>query len=187
MRISHFLTAGMLLTFCCLAGAIEPAIQVAIEQRGDAFALDTIIDFPVPIRTAWDVLTDFDNMVGILSNLTVSKVTERRGNTLRVQQSGVAKFGIFSYSFTSEREVRLDPMNRIQARQLSGNARQFASDLELKRVGNNSQAHYHAEVTPDSGIALTFGGSFIKHEVEEQFAAMAAEMARRKAAVSTNR
>ena len=187
MRISHFFTAGMLLTFCCLAGAIEPAIQVAIEQRGDAFALDTIIDFPVPIRTAWDVLTDFDNMVGILSNLTVSKVTERSGNTLRVQQSGVAKFGILSYSFTSEREVQLDPMKRIQARQLSGNARQFASDLKLAPLGNETQARYHAEVTPDSSLALTFGGSFIKHEVEEQFAAMEAEMVRRNAAVSANR
>ena len=187
MRISHFLIVGVLPALCCLASAAEPAIQVAIERSGDAFILDTTIDFPAPLRTAWGVLTDFDNMVGILSNLTASKVTARDGNTLKVQQSGIAKFGIFSYAFASEREVILDPMKRIQARQLSGNTKQFASDLELKRVGNNSQAHYHAEVTPDSGIALTFGGSFIKHEVEEQFAAMVAEMSRRKADVSANR
>lgn len=70
---------------------------------------------------------------------------------------------------------------RILARQLSGNAKRFASELELSKTDNGSQARYHAEVTPDSGLARTFGGPFIQHEVEEQFTAMAAEMLRRQA------
>lgn len=170
-----------LLVLSSNAFAANPEVKVAIEKRGDAFIVDTTIDFAVPLRTAWEVFTDFDNMVGILSNLTMSKVTGRKGNTLIVEQEGKAKYGFFSYSFASEREIRLEPMKRIFARQLAGNAKRFASELELSPTESGTQARYHAEVAPDSGLARTFGGPFIQHEIEEQFTAMGAEMLRRKA------
>jgi len=163
------------------ACAAEPEWVIAIEKRGSAFVVDATIDFPVPLRTAWDVLTDFDHMATILSNLSSSRITERTENTVLVQQEGVARYGIFSYTFASEREIRLEPMHRILARQLSGNAQSFASELKLSPGGTGTEVRYHAEVVPDSGLARTFGGPFIKHEIEEQFSAMAAEMARRKA------
>ena len=182
MRIFQHVAACAfaLLILSCTAFAADPEVKVAIEKRGDAFIVDTTVDFAVPLRTAWDVLTDFDNMVGILSNLTSSKITGRKGNTLIVEQVGKARYGFFSYSFASEREIRLEPMKRILARQLAGNAKRFASELELSQTGIGTQARYHAEVTPDSGLARTFGGPFIQHEIEEQFTAMAAEMLRRK-------
>jgi carbon monoxide dehydrogenase subunit G len=163
------------------ASAADPEIVVAVEKHGSAFVVDATIDFPVPLRTAWEVLTDFDNMTAILSNLTASRIASRSGNTLQVQQEGVAHYGIFSYDFASEREIRLEPMKRILATQISGNAKSFASELQLSPNGVGTEARYHVEVVPDSGIARTFGGPFIKHEIEEQFSAMAAEMARRKA------
>lgn len=170
--------ALLILSGTAFAG--DPEVKVAIEQRGDAFIIDTTVDFAVPLRTAWDVLTDFDNMVGILSNLTSSKITARNGNSMIVKQEGKARYGIFSYSFASEREIRLEPMKRILARQLAGNAKRFVSELELSKTETGTQAHYHAEVTPDSGFARSFGGPFIQHEIEEQFTAIAAEMLRRK-------
>ena len=177
-RIAACTFALLILSGTVLAADAE--IKVAIEKRGDAFIVDTTVDFAVPLRTAWEVLTDFDNMADILSNLTSSKITGRKGDTLIVKQEGKARYGIFSYSFASEREIRLEPMKRIRARQLAGNAKRFASELELSKTDNGTQARYHAEVTPDSGLARTFGGSFIQHEIEEQFTAMAAEMLRRK-------
>ena len=180
MRSFPRLAVSVLLIFCCAANAAEPTIQVGIEKSGDVFIIDTRFDFPVPLRMAWDVLTDYDNMAGILSNVTSSKVMERDENTLRVQQAGVAKYGIISYSFVSEREVRLEPMKRILARQITGNAKQFSSEMDLTPDGNTTQVRYHAETIPDSALARTFGGAFIQHEVEEQFTAMATEMLRRK-------
>lgn len=183
MRIfRHFAVSTVaLLILCSTAFAADPQIKVAVEKRGDAFIVDTTVDFAVPLRTAWNVLTDFDHMAGILNNLTSSTITARNGNSLIVKQEGKARYGLFSYSFASEREVRLEPKKRILARQLSGNAKRFASEQELSKTDNGSQARYHAEVTPDSGLARTFGGPFIQHEVEEQFTAMAAEMLRRQA------
>lgn len=175
------LPALLLLLVSFSAWGVEPEIVVGIEKSGDSIFVETRFELQVPLRTAWDVLTDFDNMTGILSNLKTSKIIRREGSTLVVAQEGVARFGIFSYSFASEREIRLEPMKRILAKQITGNAKHFESELELAQTGPTTHVHYRAEVVPDSGLARTFGGRFIKHEVEEQFTAMASEMMRRKA------
>ena len=39
----------------------------------------------------------------------------------------------------------------------------------------------HAEIVPDSVLAKMFGNAFIKHEIKEQFTALAGEMTRRHA------
>jgi hypothetical protein len=128
------LAVCLLLIMGFAAYGAEPEIQVAVEKSGDAFLVDATIIIPVPLRTAWEVLTDFDNMVGILSNLTVSKIIRRKGNSVFVMQEGNAKFGFFSYSFASVREIQLEPMRRIFAIQLTGNAKRFESEMELSET-----------------------------------------------------
>jgi hypothetical protein len=179
-KLLRFVFASLLF-LACVAFAAEPEIAVTVEKRGDAFIVDTSFDLPVRLRTAWEVFTDFDHMAGILHNLTSSRITARSGNTLQVQQEGVARFGFFTYSFSSEREIRLEPMKKIYARQLSGNARHYFSELELSQNEGIVHVRYHAEMSLESGIARTFGGPFIQHEIAEQFNSMVAEMERRKA------
>ncbi len=171
----------LLLIVSFAAFGAEPEILVAVEKNGDAFLVDATIAIPVSQRTAWEVLTDFNNMVGILSNLTLSRIIRRKGSSLFVMQEGTAKYGVFSYSFASVREIQLDPMKRILAIQLTGNAKRFESEMTLSESRSGTGVRYHAEIVPDSSIARTFGGPFIQHEVEEQFALIAAEMIRRKA------
>jgi len=179
-RLAAMLSTVLLLqSFSALAA--DPEWLVTVDKRGKSFVVDASIDFSAPLRTVWDVLTDFDQMTAILSNLITSKIVSRTDNTLQVQQEGVAHYGLFSYSFASEREIRLEPMQRIVARQLSGNAKSFVSELQLSPSDHGTEVRYHAEVVPSSGIARTFGGPFIRHETEEQFRALAAEMARRQA------
>ena len=176
-RLAATLSIALLLQSFAIAA--DPDWNITVDKRGSTFVIDANIDFPAPLRTVWEVLTDFDHMTAILSNLSASRIVSRTANTLLVQQEGLAKYGFFSYPFASEREIRLEPMKRIVARQLSGNARSFVSELLLSPGGSGTEVRYHAEMVPDSGIARTFGGPFIKHEIEEQFSAMAAEMARR--------
>jgi carbon monoxide dehydrogenase subunit G len=171
--------AAFLLVLSGAAFAAGPEIAVGIEKTAVGFVVDATIELPVPLRTAWEVLTDFDNMATIISELASSKITRRSGNTLYVAQEGTAKFGIFSYAFASEREIRLEPMRRILARQLTGTAERYESEIGLAATGGGTQVHYHAEIVPNSGLARIFGGPFIKREVEGQLNAMAAEMARR--------
>jgi len=171
---------------CCLlalggspAWTAEPSVNVAVRQDGEAFIIDATVDAPVTLDIAWGVLTDFDHMASIVGNLTSSKVTSRDGNTWIVNQEGVAKFGLFSFSFTSERQIRLEPMKRILAKNISGTVKRMESEANIAAVEQGVQIRYRAETVPDSVLARMFGASFIRHEVREQFLAMSREMLRR--------
>ncbi len=163
------------------AFAAEPDVVVNIARNGDEFVIDASIDIPVSVRMAWDVFTDFDHMAEILSTVTSSKIVSRHENTLFVQQQGIAKFGAFSYSFSSEREIQLEPMKRVVARQISGNAKRFESVADISPNERGTHVLYHAEMVPDSVLARIFGAPLVKTEFEGQFTEMAAEMLRRKA------
>lgn len=164
------------------AAAPEAEITINVEKTDDGFHVTATAEVPTPLRTAWAVLTDFDRMTAVMSNLESSKVVERNGNTLRVVQQGTARYGPFSYPFTSEREIRLTPMRAIDSRQISGSARRFESSMRLVANGSGTHLDYSADIVPDSGVAWFFGRPFVRHEMEEQLSAMTGEMIRRHAA-----
>lgn len=169
------------------ATCAEREVVVAVRESGDAFIVQATIRPPVSLRTAWDVLVDFDHMVGIVSNLTASKVVSRNGNVLIVEQEGVARFGIFSYPFTAEREIRMEPRTRIVVKNLSGTLRRMESELRLVPTGaDRVRIEYRAEFAFDSVIVNLFGVSFLNHQVEEQFRSMVAEMKRREGHAATD-
>jgi carbon monoxide dehydrogenase subunit G len=177
---------------CCLlaligevALGVEPKIDVAVEQSGETFVVDATIDVQVSLAAAWDVLTDFDHMASVVGNLTLSKVTSRNGNTWTVWQEGIARYGPLSFSFQSEREMQLEPMRRILARNLSGTLKRMESEAMITPLNQGVQIKYRATIVPNSLLARIFGKSFIRHEVEEQFLEMAKEMTRRHARAET--
>lgn len=177
-----------LVTLCWLlalsgeaAFGVEPKVAVAVGQKDEAFIVDATIDVQVPLATAWEVLTDFDRMTSIIDNLKSSKIVSRDGNTWIVRQNGVARYGLLSFSFESEREIRLEPMKRILAKSLSGTLKRMESEAKIATLDQGVQIRYHAESVPDSILARMFGASFVRHEVEEQFLQMAREMLQRHA------
>jgi uncharacterized membrane protein len=159
----------------------EPKVAVVVGRSGEAFIIDATVDVEVPLTIAWEVLTDFDHMTSILGNLTSSKVTSRDGNIWIVRQEGVARYGLLSFSFESEREIRLEPMKRILARSLSGTLKRMDSEARIAALDQGVQIKYHAESVSDSVLARMFGASFVRHEVEQQFVGMGKEMLRRHA------
>lgn len=164
------------------AHCAEKEVVVAVSELGDGFIVQATIRPPVSLRTAWDVLVDFDQMASILSNLTASKVVSRNGNVLIVKQEGVARFGIFSYSFKAEREIRMEPPRQILSRNLSGTLKRMESKLQLTpSTAGGVRIDYRAEIAFDSIIAGLFGVSFLSHEVDEQFQSIVTEMKRREA------
>jgi uncharacterized membrane protein len=165
--------------FVTMAHGAEPQAATTVVQNGEAFVVDVLMHVEVPVETAWEVLTDFDHMTAILKNLTSSRVASRDGNTWIVKQEGVARYGLLSFSFASEREIRLEPMKRIAVTSLSGPAKRMQSEMKIGPVERGVQLKYRAEIVPDSILARMFGASFIRHETEEQFLAMIREMLRR--------
>lgn len=173
--------AGLVLCFSFASGAfaMEPSLAVTVTQTGEAFVVEVMADVPVPLAEAWAVLTDFDHMAQFIGNIKSSRVVRREENTVWVRQEGVAQYGPLSLPFKSEREIRLEPKQRIVARSLSGSMKRMESEARLRQLTDGVQIRYHAEAVPDSALARIFGATIVRHEVEEQFREMMSEMMRR--------
>jgi len=183
MSIRDLAFSLLILLFGGIAMAAGTDVAVAVREAGDGFIVEASIDAPVTLPTAWAVLVDYDHMATILDNLATSKVASRNGNRLIVKQEGVARFGLFSYPFQVEREIHLEPMTRIRAKNLSGSIKRMESEVRLNAANKGTSVHidYRAEFVFDSILAGLFAVSFLHHEVDEQFRLMVAEMKRRDA------
>jgi hypothetical protein len=178
----HIVALALMLLVTLLSTAAigaEPKVAVSVGNKGEAFVIDATVDVPVAPRMAWEVMTDFDHMPAFLGNLKSSQVMSRSGNTWIVYQQGVARYGLLSFAFASEREMRLEPVTRILARQVTGTAKSMESEAKIIPVNAGVQIQYHAETVIESTLARLFGASFLRHEVEEQFLDMVREMLRR--------
>ena len=173
---------SLTLTLSSPLQAADPTVRssdVQVERKGDAFSVEVQMHAPVPPEQAWAVLTDFERMAEFIPNLAQSQVLSRSEQKLRVRQKGTARFGPFSTTFDSTRDISLLPPNEIRATGIGGNIRRMESVMRLEADGNGTRLHYKAEVVPDFWLPPLLGPSFVRHETAEQFSAMINEMLRR--------
>jgi len=176
-----FLLSALLLTQLSIAGEADAVASkdVRVERVGDSFTVDLRMYAPVAPELAWAVLIDFERMAEFIPNLTHSQILERGEDTLQIRQKGVARYGPFSSSFESTREIRLTPKREIRAHGVGGNVKRMESLMRLEAEGDGTRLTYHAEVLPDFWLPPMVGPSFVRHETAEQFSAMIREMLRR--------
>jgi uncharacterized membrane protein len=161
----------------------EPKVRVDIS--GDTIRVDVDFLVDAPIEQVWAVLTDFENMPKFISNLKESKVLERSSERALLLQKGVASFGPVTFSFEAEREIRLTPTDRVQSKLLRGNLKRYAGDTSLHARGRQTRIVFHSEAATDAFIPPYFGRRFVENETREQYLEIAAEIARRMAALPT--
>jgi ribosome-associated toxin RatA of RatAB toxin-antitoxin module len=173
----------LLWLWCAVAGATGAGdLDIAVDYRDGRYSASVRMLVPVRPATALAVLTDFDHMAEFVPNLTASRITARSGNVLRVVQEGKADFGPFSWRFSSERRVEIFPDGRVLARGLSGSIKSMQSELRLHPAeANATLIEYRIVSAPDFWVPASVGTSFLEHEMEEQFTAIAGEMRRREA------
>lgn len=161
----------------------DPTIQVS-NQDG-ALVLNISYRVPVSPREAWAVLTDFENMPGFITSLESSKVLQRSGNTLQVEQKGSIELGVLPIHYESRRQLDVIPYQSIRSHSLSGNIH-LDSIMVLSQAGNSTLLSYHATALPDLPVPNSLLGSYVGKMLENQFKSMGQEMVRRAQADSGN-
>ena len=175
------LTLNALLVAATPALAAAVDTQVAVSRRGDVFLVDAVLVAPVTGREAWNVLTDFDAMSAFVPNLDTSRVTARNGESLRVEQTGVARWGPLAHAFSMVREVELEPIQLVRSRSLSESPMQVRSQTRFASVAGGTEIRHQVEISLDTWMPAALIEPFLRHEVREQFDAVVAEMLRRRA------
>ena len=166
-----------------LASAPLPAaagdIDVHAERHGDLVVIDVHAFAPVAVGVAWSVLTDYDNMPRFLSAVKTSSVVRRSDTVWDVAQTGEARFGLFTFSASSVRELELQPLHEIRGRLLSGDFKSFQFTTDLSATGTGTAIVYHGEYEPKAWVPPFIGASVIESQTREQYQQLLSEMTRR--------
>lgn len=167
-----------------LLAAAQPRLsedEVAVDYDDGRYLASLGFKVPVAAAVALAVLTDFERMAAFVPNLSESIVLERQGPRYKVRQSGTAQFGPFRLPFVSERQIEVFPEGRIVAFSLSGSAR-TRSEMRIQAEGPRAcRLDYRLEMVPETWLPAAVGTPFLRHELTEQFLALAGEMLRRAA------
>ena len=154
--------------------------DVDVDYRNGVYVAN--LSFRVPARTAtvFDVLTDFEHMVQFVPNLTQSRIVEHIGRSYRIVQDGKATFGPFNVDFHSLRKIDVLPDGRLISDSLPGSSSRSHSEMKVQALADGwTKLDYQLELEPSAWIPSSLGVGFLRHELIEQFEAMAREMVRR--------
>jgi hypothetical protein len=162
-------------------------IEVRVKFDGDKVIVDLNMLIPATPQEAWGVLTDFDHMVGFVSNMKESKILENSGDKLKVFQRGSAAYGPIDFAFESTREITLSPYTKIQTHMLSGNMKSMDGTTQVIEEGQQSRLVLHNESIPGRWIPPIVGKAFIEHETRGQYQEIRNEVLKRKKVVTSNK
>jgi hypothetical protein len=157
----------------------ERDIVVDVRQQGDVVIIDAKFHAPVAQNRAWEVLTDFENMARIVSNLETSAVLSRSEGRLVVAQTGSEREGMLSFSFETVRQVDLRPMSEIHSRLLRGSLKRLDGSTSLVARDEGTDVTSHGECVPGVWVPPVVGVLFTQRAARKQFAELRREMIRR--------
>jgi Polyketide cyclase / dehydrase and lipid transport len=163
------------------ASAAANADDIAVEVRKNGAEVMVRVDCPVqaPRAIVWEVLTDYDHMARFVTNLEVSELRARDGDTLQVFQKGSAARGPFSFSFENLREIRLTPQEEIRSRLISGTLK--SSEFTTRVVDSGDEVHIlnSGRFVPEVWVPPVIGPAVIEAETRKQFDEIRTEIQRR--------
>ena len=164
------------------AAADAKDIVVHVQRVGAWVRVDVEFVVEATPAEAWNVLTDYDHMAKIVSNVEQSRIIKREGDKLEVAQKGKAGIGPISMSFDIVREVVLTPFQEIHSRLISGDMKSSEFTTRLSSEGKATRVVNHGEYLPKIWVPPMIGPAFIEAETRKQYQELRAEMLRRKAA-----
>jgi len=170
-----------LLSAPALAQADDRDIAVRIQQEGARIIVDVNLPVAATAIETWAVMTDYDHMASFVSNLESSRILERSGDRLTIEQKGRASRGPLSFAFQNVREIVLTPPREIRSRLVSGDL--VASEFTTRVIDHGASAEIvnHGEFIPKMWVPPIIGPAVIEAETRKQFGELRTEIMRRKA------
>lgn len=183
-RFVHACLGGLLALAACTlaanAAAQSPVRSIDVTHDGDTYVVKALMFAPVSLAIAWDVLTDFPNMAKWVPNVTESTIVKPGDKQFTIEQRGTAKFAGLSFSYTSLREIVVNPQTTIKSTQVKGSMKLQQSLMTVSPEGDGTRMQYQLELVPSMLASAVMSEDFLKHEIEEQFTAIVGEMIKRK-------
>jgi ribosome-associated toxin RatA of RatAB toxin-antitoxin module len=174
---------AVLLAVQAAPGRAAEDLSVEAERRGERVDVRARALIAAPVAVVWGVLTDYEHLPRFIPGLAKSVVRSRDGGQLLVEQSGEARFLIFSFPIEVQLEVTERPPQWISSRAVAGNVRRMSGRYEIQPDVEHGTVllRYAGEIEPDFKLPPLIGVAALRSTAAEQFTAMVAEIERRAA------
>lgn len=156
-------------------------ISVHTHRDGDALVVEAEVDLTASRAQAWDVLTDYGRLAEFVPDLISSRVVERQGARVIIEQTGKVGFLFFVYHAFVRLEVDERAPNEIQARAVKGSFDEMMGRYLLEERNEGVKLRYSGRMVPAFGVPRLLSNAAMRRAVEKQFGALAREIERRAA------
>lgn len=159
-------------------------LRVEAERRSDGVEVRARAFIAAPPALVWRVLTDYERLPQFVPGMAKSLVRERHGNHLRLEQSGEARFLLFSFPIEVDLQVTESPPDTVVSRAIGGNLRRMHGryDLRADAARGGVVLLYAGVIEPDFHLLPLIGVAAMRSMAEDQFRAMVSEIERLAAA-----
>lgn len=165
------------------ANAAEDLV-VEAQRRGERIEVRASAFIAAPAPLAWAVLADYERLPRFIPGITRSSVRKREADRALVEQTGEARFLLFSFPIEVTLEVVESPMRWISSRAVAGNVRMMIGRYDLYPDPGRGGVllRYYGLIEPDFDLPPLVGTAALRGTAQEQFTAMVTEIERRAAA-----
>lgn len=171
--------AAALVLLLAVGTASGQSISVEAHRDGDAVLVEARALLRADRTVAWEVLTDYDHYARFVPDLRSSKVLARAGDTVIVEQRGVAGFFVFRFPLEVRLAVTEQPYEQVCAQAIGGNFKEMTGLYRLVPEGDELRFTYSGRLVPAFSLPPLIGTTMIRVAVERQFTALVREILRR--------
>lgn len=170
-----------------LASAVENAVSVQAQRQGSAVQINMQANVKAPWEVIWSTLTDYNRLAEFIPGMTSSRILDKRGSTVTIEQTGSARLWMFSYAIDVVVEVTEQPPHAINVNVVSGNLKQLEGGYQLKKSDGKEGEYlltWAGVIEPALPVPPAMTLPLIRNNVARQFEGMVQEIERRALAVS---
>lgn len=182
-RLRAAATALMLAwALCAPFAATAQQISVETSGHGDFITVTAFADMRVDPHTVWNVISDYDHLAEFIPDMRTSRVIQRDGDKLVVEQTGRFAFLFFHQQIEVKLSVVESPQRRIAARAVGGNLREMEGLYALETLPTGEvRLSYSGRLIPEFPMPPIVGKMVVRSVMARQFTAMVKEILRRDA------
>jgi len=165
---------------CMPLTAAAQHVHIETGSQGELITVTASADMQVDPATVWQVISDYEHLAQFIPDMRSSHVVERNGDKLLVEQTGQFRFLYFRQPVNVKLAVDEFPPQRIVARAVDGNLKEFEGRYTLENLPTGGvRLSYSGRLIPEFPVPPVIGRMVVRAVLARQFSAMVKEILRR--------
>jgi ribosome-associated toxin RatA of RatAB toxin-antitoxin module len=161
------------------ATVVAGGVTTQVEREDSVLHVRSTLTAEASPANCYATIADLDHLADFVPGLRSSTIVSPPGMPIELRQVGEARAGPFGVTLDVTLAVRLEAPRQIEFRRIAGNLLQMEGSWTVTGSGQGCMVEYRAMMEPDFWVPPLIGPLLMRNKVDEQMAAVLAEIERR--------